>query len=125
MDKKVKFMLNGAIWIAVICTIVLAACGLIWGSIIEATLFEEIAKYAVMNLGIIAILETFWYTLGQFAWHWVDDYKDKYGKGWFWKGLKDDLKYIKETWSWKKVGKVLLYYVIFFAIFGLIIWILP
>ena len=42
MDDKVKFMWKGAIWIAVITTIVLAACGLIWGSIIEGSLFAEI-----------------------------------------------------------------------------------
>lgn len=125
MNDKVKFMLKGALWIAIITTIIVAACGLLFGAVIEATLFEEIAKYAVMNLGIIAVLETFWYTLGQFAWHWMDDYKEKYGKGWFWKGIKDDWEYIKETTTWKKVGKIVLYYVIFFAIFGLIIWILP
>lgn len=123
MDKM-KFMKNGAIWIAVITTIVVAACGLLFGSIIEATLFEEIAKYAVMNLGIIGILETFWYTLGQLAYHWTDEYKNKYGKGWFWKGLKEDLKYIKDHTTWKKVGKVVLYYVVFFGVAGLLIWVL-
>lgn len=125
MSNKVKFMLKGAMWVAIICTVVVAACGLIWGKVIEESLFAEIAKYAVVNVGLICILETFWYTLGQIAWHWMDDYKDKYGKQWFWKGLKDDLQYLKETITWKKVGKVLLYYVIFFAVFGLIIWILP
>ena len=34
MANKLKFMTKGAIWIAVLCTIVVAACGLIWGSII-------------------------------------------------------------------------------------------
>lgn len=125
MDKKVKFMVKGAIWIAVITTIIVATLGILFGSVIEGSLFAEIAKYAVGNLGIICILETFWYTLGQIAYHWSDDYKQKYGKGWFWKGIKEDWQYIKEQTTWKKVGKVLLYYVIFFAIFGLIIWILP
>ena len=119
-----KFMINGAIIVAVICTIVVAACGLIWGSIIEGSLFAEIAKYAVVNLGIIAILETFWYTLGQVMYHWMDDYKDKYGKGWFWKGIKEDLKYIKDNWNWKKFWKVILTYVIFFGVFGLLIFLL-
>ena len=119
------FMVKGAIWVAVICTIVVAVCGLIWGSVIEATLFEEIAKYAVVNLGIIVVLETLWYTFGQFMFHWMDDYKDKYGKGWFWKGIRDDLKYIRDNWSWKKFFKVVLMYVIFFGLFGLLIWILP
>lgn len=125
MNEKVKFMLVGAIIIAVLCTLVVAACGLIWGSIIEGSLFAEIAKYAVVNLGLICILETFWYSLGQIAYHWMDDYKDKYGKGWFWKGIKDDLAYLKSQCTWKNIGRILLYYVIFFAVFGLIIWILP
>ena len=119
-----KFMVNGAIIVAVLCTIVVAGCGLIWGSIIEGSLFAEIAKYALVNLGIIAILETLWYTIGQVMYHWMDNYKDKYGKGWFWKGIKDDLKYIKETWSWKKFFKIVLAYVIFFGVFGLLIWLI-
>lgn len=122
MANKLKFMTKGAIWIAVLCTIVVAACGLIWGSIIEGSLFAEIAKYAVGNLGIICILETLWFSLGQIMYHWADDNKDKYGKGWFWKGVKDDLHYLRTEVPWLKV---LLYYVVFFAICGLIIWILP
>jgi len=120
-------MLKGAMWIAIICTIVVAACGLIWGSIIEGSLIAEIAKYAVGNLGIICILETMWYSLGQICYFWQKDYREQFGneKGWFWKGIKEDLKYIKSKITWKGVGKVLLYYVIFFAVFGLIIWILP
>ena len=48
MNDKVKFMLN-AIWIAIICTIVAAGAGLIWGLAIEGTLFAEIVKYASEN----------------------------------------------------------------------------
>ena len=125
MNEKRKFMVKGAIWIAIITTLVVASCGLLFGSVIEATLFQEIAKWAVANLGIICILETFWYTLGQVAYHWKDDYKKKYWKGWFWKGIKEDLAYIKEQTTWKKVLKIVLYYVVFFAICGLIFWILP
>lgn len=121
MDKM-KFMKNGAIWIAVITTVIVAVCGLLFGSVIEATLFEEIAKYAVMNLGIIAVMETLWYTVGQFLFHWSEDYKEKYGKGWFWKGIKEDLKNLKEGVNWLKV---VLIYVAFFAVAGLIIWLLP
>ena len=119
-----NFMIKGAIWVAVICTIVVAACGLIWGSIIEGSLIAEIGKYAVGNLGIIVILETFWYTLGQLLFHWSDEYKEKYGKGWFWKGIKEDLKYMKDNWNWKKFWKVVLTYVIFFGVFGLLIFLL-
>lgn len=124
MNEKMKFMVKGAIWIAVICTLVVAGCGLLFGTVIEGSLFAEVAKWAVMNLGIIAILETFWYTLGQFLYHWKDDYKEKYGKGWFWKGIKDDLSYFKENATWKKVGRVVLIYVIFFAVLGLLSWLI-
>ena len=117
-----KFMKNGAIWIAVIATIILAACGLIWGSVIEETLFAEIAKYAVGDLGIIAILWCFWYTLGQFFFHWSEDYKEKYGKGWFWKGIKEDIKNLITEVNW---WKVILTYIAFFGVAGLIIWLLP
>lgn len=116
------FMIKGAIWVAVICTIVVAAAGLIWGSVIEGSLFAEIAKYAVANLGIIVILESMWYLVGQAMFHWSDDYKTKYGKGWFWKGIKEDLQYIRDNWSWKEFWKVILAYVILFGVFGLIIF---
>lgn len=125
MNEKIKFMLKGAMWIAIIATLIVGGIGLAFGSVIEGSLFAEVAKWAVMDLVIIVILETFWYTLGQIAYHWKDGYKEKYGKGWFWKGIKEDWEYIKQNTTWKKVGKVVLTYVIFFAVFGLLIWILP
>jgi uncharacterized membrane protein YbhN (UPF0104 family) len=91
MTEKTKFMVKGAIWIAVITTIIVAVIGLCFGAVIEGTLFAEIAKWAVMDLVIIAILETFWYVLGMVSYHWVERYKKMYGKGWFWKGIKNDL----------------------------------
>ena len=121
MNDKVKFMLN-AIWIAIICTIVAAGAGLIWGLAIEGTLFAEIVKYAVTSLGIIVILEAIWYAFGQVLFHCSDDYKKKYSKDWFWQGIKEDVQYIKDIWSWKKFWKVILAYVIFFCIFGFIIF---
>ena len=123
MDNKKKFMLKGALWIAIICTIVVAACGLLWGSIIEGSLVAEIAKYAVGNLAIIAILETFWFSLGQIFYHWKADYKDKYGDAWFREGIKEDFAYLKSKITWKSVGKILLWYVGFFVVAGLITWI--
>lgn len=125
MNDKLKFMFKGAIWIAIITTILVATGGLLFGAVIEATLFEEIAKYAFVNLFIIIIFESFWYTLGQVAYHWSDGYKGKYGDEWFTKGIKEDFEYLKKQVTGKKVLKVVLYYVAFFAFFGLICWILP
>lgn len=121
MNNKAKFMLN-AIWIVIVCIIVAAGAGLIWGSVIEGTLFAEIVKYAVTGLGIIVILGAIWYAFGQVLFHCSDDYKKKYDKDWFWQGIKEDVQYIKDIWSWKKFWKVILAYVIFFCIFGFIIF---
>lgn len=78
---------------------------------------------------VTVILEVFTFSLGQIAYHWVDDYKDKYGKGWFWKGIKEDFAYIKEHVTWKKVLKYVLIYVGFFAacllVFGLLEYLVP
>lgn len=65
---------------------------------------------------VTAILETFTYTLGQFAMHWTKDYKDKYGEKWFVNGIKEDFRYIKEQITWKKVLKTIGIYILFFAI---------
>lgn len=65
---------------------------------------------------VTAILETFAYVLGQFAYHWVDDYKTLYGDRWFVEGVKADFKYIREQVTWKKVLKYVLIYVGFFAV---------
>ena len=121
MNNKAKFMLN-TIWIVIICIIVTAGAGLIWSSVVEGALFVEIAKYAVTSLGNIVILGTIWYAFGQTLFHCSDDYKKKHGKDWFWQGIKEDVQYIKDIWSWKKFWKVILAYVIFFCIFGLIIF---
>ena len=124
MNDKVKFMLKGAMWIAIITTLVVAGIGLIWGSVIEGSLFAEVAKWAVMNLVIVGILESFWYTLGQIAYHWTKGYKDKYGKEWFVKGFEEDMAYLKEQITWKKVLKYVLIYVGFFAVFGLLFFLI-
>ena len=124
MSEKFKFMLKGAIWIAIIATLIVGGLGLAFGTVIEGSLFAEVAKWAVMDLVIIGILEVFWYTIGQVAYHWTDGYKEKYGKGWFWKGLKEDLAYIKEQTTWKKVLKYVLIYVAFFGVLLLLFWLI-
>ena len=121
IDKK-KFMLRGALWILLITVLAMTGCWFAFGKVIEGTLFAELAKWGIMTIVIAAILETLWYAVGMVLYHWADDYKTLYGKGWFWKGIKNDLKYIKDNWSWKKFLKVVLAYVVFFAVFGLIIF---
>lgn len=60
-----KFM----IWTAVAVAIVMLVIGLCFGKIVEANIWEEIGKWIVMTLVIIAIFEVFAYTLSQFFYH--------------------------------------------------------
>lgn len=79
------------------------------------SIFGHVMKCIFGWLFVTVILETLMYSVGQIAYHWVDDYKDKYGKRWFIEGIKDDLRYIKEQVTWKKVLKTVGIYVAFFA----------
>ena len=88
------------------------------------SLFGHIMKCIFGWAFVTVILETFMYTLGQLSYHWADDYKKKYGKGWFWKGLKEDLAYLMDNITWKKTFKVLMTFVIFFACAGVVIFLL-
>ena len=121
MDK-LKFMTWAFAGTAILCAIAFVFVGIF--SPIEAgmSVFGHIMKCVAGWAFVTVILETFMYTLGQVAFHWADDYKDKYGKGWFWKGLKEDWNYIKEQITMKKVLKVILIYVAFFAGCGVLFW---
>ncbi|MBR6270157.1 MAG: hypothetical protein IKR30_06285 [Bacteroidales bacterium] len=68
MDK-VTFMKRCFIWTAVIAAVVIAVIGLCFGKVIEGNLFEEIVKWIVMGIGIIAILEVFVYILAPGIYH--------------------------------------------------------
>ena len=68
MDIK-TFCKRFMIWTAIITAVVMLICGLIWGRVIEENLFQEIAKWVVMTLVIIGIMEVFAYTLSQFFYH--------------------------------------------------------
>lgn len=121
MDK-LKFMKWAFILTAVASAIAFILVGIF--SPIEAgmTLFGHIMKCVFMWAFVTVILECFMYTLGQIAFHWSKDYKDKYGKGWFWKGIKEDWAYLKEQVTWKKTFKVIGIYIVFFAACGILFW---
>lgn len=129
MDKKIKFM-----WRAAVVTAALSAIAfVILGSTapVEAgmSLFGHWLKTFFMYCWVTVILETFVYVLGQVAYHWMDDYKQKYGDRWFIEGIKEDVRYIKEQVTWKKVLKTIGIYVLFFAVcllfFGVIEYFVP
>lgn len=68
MDKM-TFCKRVAIWVAVIAAALIAVIGLCFGRIIEGSLFAEVAKWVVMGLVIIGILEGFVYFLAPLYWH--------------------------------------------------------
>lgn len=68
MDIK-TFCKRFMLWTAIITAVVMLICGLIWGRVIEENLFQEVAKWVVMTLVLIGIMEVFAYTLSQFFYH--------------------------------------------------------
>ena len=53
----------------IITFVIIGAIGLGFGTVIEATLFEEIAKWVVMGLGVSGITGMFAYILSPLVWH--------------------------------------------------------
>lgn len=114
MDK-VKFMKLAFLLVAILCAIAFTIVGIVSPIEPGMSVFGHVMKTIFVWAGVTAILEVFTFSLGQIAYHWKKDYKEMYGKGWFWKGIKDDWAYIKQQVTWKKVLKVIGVYVIFFA----------
>ena len=67
--EQAKFVKRVAVWVAVITAVVVAVIGLCFGRVIEGSLFAEVAKWVLMGLVIIGILEGFVYFLGPLVWH--------------------------------------------------------
>lgn len=116
MDKKIKFMAWAFALAAIVSAIVFVIVGL--KAPVEAGMspFGHWLKTFFMWVWVTAILETLMYVAGQIAYHWMDDYKEKYGKKWFTEGIKEDFAYIKEQVTWKKVLKTVGIYIGFFVI---------
>lgn len=123
MDK-LKFMKRAFLGTAIVSAIAFVFVGIFSPIEQDMSLFGHIMKCVFGWAWVTVILETFMYTLGQIAYHWADDYKEKYGKGWFWKGLKEDFKYLKENITWKKTFKVLCTFILFFMACGVIFFLL-
>lgn len=68
MEKKV-FVKRMAIWVAVVCAVILLILGLGWGKVIEGSLFAEVSKWVFMGILVIGIPEGFVYFLGPLIWH--------------------------------------------------------
>lgn len=116
MDKKIKFMWQAAALTALLSAIVFVIIGLTAPVEAGMSMFGHWLKTLFMWAWVTVILEVMMYTVGQVAWHWKDDYKDKYGDKWFTEGIKEDFRYFKENVTWKKVLKTIGIYVLFFAV---------
>ena len=57
------------IWTAIVVALVIAAIGLCFGKVVEATVAEEIGKWVVMGIFIVGIFEVFAYILAPFFYH--------------------------------------------------------
>ena len=68
IDQR-TFVIRVAIWVAIVAAVIVAVIGLCFGKVIEGSLFAEVAKWVLMGLVVIGILEGFVYFLGPLAWH--------------------------------------------------------
>ena len=114
--NKYTFMKWAFALTAILSAIVFTIVGIVSPIEPGMSVFGHVLKTIFVWAWVTAILETMMYTLGQIAYHWMDDYKDKYGKRWFIEGIKDDFRYIKEVVTWKKVLKTIGIYIAFFAV---------
>ena len=115
MDKY-KFMKWAFALTAILSAMVFTFVGIFSPIEPGMSVFGHVMKTIFVWAFVTVILEVFTFTLGQIAYHWTKDYKDKYGKRWFIEGIKDDWAYIKEQVTWKKVLKVIGIYIAFFAV---------
>lgn len=75
MDKK-TFCKRFMLWTAIVAAVVFIIFHMVFFKVIEANVFEEIAKRIVVSAGVIGILEVFAYILAPFVWHMLYDGKD-------------------------------------------------
>ena len=57
------------LWTAIIVAAIILIIGLCFGKVVEANLAEEIGKWIVAGLGVVAIFEVFAYILAPIFWH--------------------------------------------------------
>ena len=115
MDK-LKFMKWAFALTAILSAVVFTFVGILSPIEQGMSVFGHVMKTIFVWAFVTVILEVFTFSLGQIAYHWTKDYKDKYGKRWFIEGIKEDLRYIKEHVTWKKVFKAIGIYILFFAV---------
>jgi hypothetical protein len=75
MTDKRTFCKRFMIGTAVVVAIAVAAIGLRFGRVVEATLAEEIGKWVLMGIFLIGIFEVFAYILAPLVYHSIYDKK--------------------------------------------------
>jgi len=74
--EQAKFIKKLAVWVAIVAAVIIAIIGLCFGKVIEGSLFAEVAKWIVMGLVIIGVLEGFIFSsLGGILYHFVYERK--------------------------------------------------
>ena len=74
--EQAKFIKKLAVWVAIVAAVIIAIIGLCFGKVIEGSLFAEVAKWIVMGLVIIGVLEGFIFSsLGGIIYHFVYERK--------------------------------------------------
>ena len=76
MTDKRTFCKRVIIWTMIITFLIICGCGLAFGTIVEATLFEEVAKWIVMGAAVSCIPGMFAYILSPLVWHSLKDKED-------------------------------------------------
>ena len=77
MDQS-TFIKKLAIWVAIVGAVIALIIGLCFGRVIEGSLFAEVAKWVVMGLVVIGILEGFVFMgVGGILYHFWYERKDE------------------------------------------------
>lgn len=85
-NKKWTLKVYGVIWTAVVA--IIGVLGFIFGKIVEATLFEEVAKWALMAIVIGLIVCVICYVPVTMLSDARLKLRSEYGKSWFKQALK-------------------------------------
>lgn len=124
--SKYEFCKKAFIWAAVLSAIGFIIVGIVSPIEPGMSVFGHVMKCIFGWAWWTIIVETILYSGSQFFYWWMDAHKEKYGKGWFWKGIKEDIQNLKTDVDWKKVVVTCLIFIIcFLSVAGLLEFIFP
>lgn len=118
-------MKKAAIWTAVLSAIAFVIVGICSPIEPGMSVFGHVMKTFVMWLFVLVILEVLMYSFSQLLHAWINEKKDRHGKGWFWKGVREDIKSIWGQITWKRVGFTVLFFAVVLAVFYILELLVP